>query len=343
MLFADKFGEESLTRENTAQTEFLPHMPTYLRNFIRWSSLVLWLCLGSCAVRSGTGQVEASAERGEQSWRAVAGADVMYVGERHDDPVDHRYELEIVRGLLKRKIKFAIGWEMFDTTQQPTIDAWASRAISLDGMLAETDFEKHWGIYSPVYKQILQMAGKGGVPNLALNAPPELPRKVARGEPLTAEERAMIPTGFTTTGQGYQNFVAMMGGHPGMKETDKRRFFKAQSVWEQTMATRILEFKARNPNILLVVLTGRGHVSGGYGIPFYVGQKASLKQFISECCGDHTNDPRRLRRPTGRFVPTVFQNPGSSFVRTVPRTGNQRPDLLRYLANRIANSSAPVV
>ena len=90
----------------------------------------------------------------------------------------------------------------------------------------------------------------------------------------------MVPTGFVATQQGYRNFVAMMGGHPGMRETDQRRFFDAQNVWEQTMASRIVEFEGRNPKVLLVVFTGRGHVSGGYGIPFYVKQKANLKQII---------------------------------------------------------------
>jgi uncharacterized iron-regulated protein len=232
------------------------------------------MCLASCAVQSGN-------ERGapnldERFWQSVEQAEVIYVGETHDDSADHQWELALVRGLLKRKVKFAIGWEMFDTSQQAAMDQWASHGISLAKMLAETDFQKHWGIYSPVYEQILRMAGKAGVPNLALNAPPELPRKIARGESLTAEERAMIPTGFTASEAGYRNFVAMMGGHPGMNDADLRHFFAAQNIWDQTMASRILEFKARNPKILLVVLTGRGHVLGGFGIPFYVQQKATL-------------------------------------------------------------------
>ena len=83
----------------------------------------------------------------------------------------------------------------------------------------------------------------------------------------------MIPTGFVATEGGYRNFVAMMGDHPGMNETDQRRFFAAQNAWDQTMASRILDFERRNPGVRLLVLTGRGHVSGGYGIPFYVDRK----------------------------------------------------------------------
>ena len=90
----------------------------------------------------------------------------------------------------------------------------------------------------------------------------------------------MVPAGFVASEQAYRNFVAMVGDHPGMHEADQRRFFDAQNVWDQTMASIILEFKGRNPNVLLVVLTGRGHVSDGYGIPCYVRQKSKLKQLI---------------------------------------------------------------
>jgi uncharacterized iron-regulated protein len=243
-------------------------------------ALAICLCLVSCASHLETKQTDASASPDEQFWQAVKKANVVYVGETHDDPLDHQYELELVRGLLKRKAKFAIGWEMFDTTQQSAIDAWASHAMSFKEMISKTGFQKHWGIYSPVYEEILQIAGSANVPIIALNAPPELTRKIARGEPLTAQERAIIPTGFVATEGGYKNFVAMMGDHPGLNEMDQRLFFAAQNAWDQTMASRILDFERRNPEVQLLVLTGRGHVSGGYGIPFYVRQKSHLKQLI---------------------------------------------------------------
>jgi uncharacterized iron-regulated protein len=267
------------------------------------------MCLASCAVQ--TGSEGGAPNLDDRFWQSVEQADVVYVGETHDDSADHQLELALVRGLLKRKVKFAIGWEMFDTSQQAVMDQWSSHGISLAKMLVETDFQKHWGTYSPAYEQILRMAGKAGVPNLALNASPQLPHKIARGESLTAEERAMIPTGFTATEAGYRNFLAMMGGHPGMNDADLRHFFAAQIIWDQTMANRILEFKARNPKVLLVVLTGRGHVSGGFGIPFYVQQKAAMNQIIWQRHADRTGGPMRPERPLGRFVPTASQSPGS--------------------------------
>ncbi len=216
----------------------------------------------------------------EQFWHAVEKADVVYVGETHDDATHHEYELELIRGLLQRKMKFAIGWEMFDETQQSSIDAWASHKISLKELLVKADFQERWGIYSPVYEQILRTTEKANIHNLALNAPPGLARKIARGEPLTAEEMTMLPVGFIADAGAYKNFVSLIGEHPGVKETDRRRYFEAQNVWDQTMASRILEFKRRNPKVKLVVLTGRGHVFGGYGIPFYLKQKANLQQLV---------------------------------------------------------------
>ncbi len=136
-------------------------------------ALTACLCFASWAAHSETKQTEAFASPNEQFWQTVEKANVIYVGETHDDALDHQYELELVRGLLKRKTKFAIGWEMFDTTQQSAIDAWASRVISFKEMISKTDFQKHWGIYSPVYEEILQIAGNANIPILALNAPPD--------------------------------------------------------------------------------------------------------------------------------------------------------------------------
>jgi uncharacterized iron-regulated protein len=257
----------------------LPEMPLRFRRRA-YLMVALWLCLVSCAWRSRIERIETATSPDQELWQTIEKADVVYVGETHDDSAHHQYELELIRGLLNRKMKFAIGWEMFDETQQETMDLWASHMISLPVMLAKTDFQRHWGVYSPVYQQILQVAERANVPCLPLNAPPELVQKIARGESLTAEQKAMIPTGFIVTRKGYRNFLAMMGDHPGMNKSDERRFFDAQNVWDETMASRILEFKSRHPTTRLVVFTGRGHVSDGQGIPFYVSQKAALKQII---------------------------------------------------------------
>ena len=103
--------------------------------------------------------------------------------------------------------------------------SWASRKISLEELLAKTDFQKSWGIYSPLYEQILRTTEKAHVKNLALNAPPELVRKIARAEPLTAEEMAMLPSGFVADAGAYKNFVALIGEHPGVERNGSAALF----------------------------------------------------------------------------------------------------------------------
>jgi uncharacterized iron-regulated protein len=71
-----------------------------------------------------------------------------------------------------------------------------------------------------------------------------------------------------------------MGVHPGLTAEHLRSFFAAQNVWDQTMANRILRFEQLRREAKLLVLTGRGHVAGGFGIPYYVGQKGALQQLI---------------------------------------------------------------
>jgi uncharacterized iron-regulated protein len=213
-------------------------------------------------------------------WRAVAEADVIYVGETHDKATDHAYELRLVRGMIRRRMAFAIGWEMFDQTQQALLDAWDRGAISLRQLFRDTGFDRGWAVYSPIYAKILETAQRSARNNVALNAPPALVRKVARGQSLSRQEQALLPRGFTTNQAAYRNFVSLMGEHPGMPAGHLRSFFVAQNVWDQTMADRILQFERRQSGAKLVVLTGRGHVAGGFGIPFYVGRKGAVQQLI---------------------------------------------------------------
>jgi uncharacterized iron-regulated protein len=213
-------------------------------------------------------------------WRSVKEADVIYVGEIHDKVTDHAYELRLLRGAIRRRINFAIGWEMFDQTQQRLFDAWDQGNISLPELFRETGFDRSWAVYSPVYAKILATAKRAGRKNVALNAPPVLVRKIARGQSLSREERALLPRGFTTTKAAYRNFIGLMGKHPGFAAGHLQSLFAAQNVWDQKMAERVWWFAGQQRGTKLIVLTGRGHVANGFGIPFYVRQKGPLRQLI---------------------------------------------------------------
>jgi len=236
-------------------------------------------CLSSCAFHSG-GKSSGVSQNDAEFWRGVTLADVIYIGEIHSDRSNHEYELDLIRQMVHRGIRFAVGWEMFDRNQQTDLDRFDQRKLSLNDLIAETGFEKSWGRYSSLYGEILRTTNKAKIRNLALNAPASLAHKIARGEPLSADEENAIPKEFSVPSGAYQNFAQMLGNHPGIQENDLARFFAAQNLWDQTMARTILEFRRTHPRMKLVVLTGRGHVKGGFGVPNYVSQGSSAKQLV---------------------------------------------------------------
>jgi uncharacterized iron-regulated protein len=212
--------------------------------------------------------------------QALSRAEVIYVGEIHDNPGDHRFEARLIEALTRNRVPFVVGWEMFDRSQQPALDVWQRGQLTRTQLFQQTGFQRAWAAYSPWYARILDETRRLGIRNLALNARPALVHKVGQGMKLTSTETRELPQGFSTDKGAFRNFTRMMGTHPGMAANSLKRFFDAQSLWDETMASVILEFHAREPQTKVVVLTGRGHVERGYGIPYFVNQKAHLEQLV---------------------------------------------------------------
>lgn len=214
-------------------------------------------------------------------WERMGQARVVYIGETHDSNADHEYQFDVLKGLKDRGVTYAIGWEMFDVTQQPLLDQWQARQIGSDGLLERSNWRRTWGAQSVMYETMLRWSLAEGVPCLALNAPSALTRKVAFGASLTPEERGMLPQGFAPLPGGLDHFTEQMAHAPHAAAAgNTENFYKAQVLWEQTMAGRVLEFIGAHPDSKLVVLTGRGHLEGGFGVPAFVRQKSDVRQLV---------------------------------------------------------------
>lgn len=250
-----------------------------LCGFVVFRLFLSLLCLFA-AFPSSTALGDLRQAKQPELWNRITDAEVIYVGETHSSRKDHAYELELIRGMIRRHIQFAVGWEMFDRTQQSDLDRFNEGRLSLAELFTRTGFDKSWATYSPLYAKILEITAHAKIPNLGLNAPIALAHKVALGELLSPDEKKQIPMEFRIPTGAYQHFVGLLGEHPGMNAGDLPRFFAAQNVWDQTMARTILEFQKKNPGTKLVVLTGRGHVQHGFGVPNYVRQKSAAKQLV---------------------------------------------------------------
>ena len=212
-------------------------------------------------------------------WDQLEPARVIYIGETHTSNADHEYQFEVLKGLKARGVSYAIAWEMFDGTQQGALDAWEAHRVGTDAMLEKTDFQRHWGTLSVMYEKILRWSLSEGIPSVALNAPATLSRKLAQGQSLDPAEQALLPTGYQPLPGGYEHFTEQMNQAPHAGAS-LENYYKAQLLWDQTMATRIVDYLAAHPDRKLVVLIGRGHIDGGFGVPAFVSQKTDARQLL---------------------------------------------------------------
>ena len=109
----------------------------------------------------------------------------------------------------------------------------------------------------------------------ALNAPRAVTGKVARTgiSSLTPEEAALLPPNWSLGNDlYYERFKAVMGdGH--IPEEALLRYFTAQSLWDETMSWRAVDFVRQNPDQVLVILVGDFHAVYGGGLADKIHQR----------------------------------------------------------------------
>lgn len=202
---------------------------------------------------------------------ALDGVRVVYVGERHDAAADHEAQRAIAEALLARGEPLAIGMEMFQRPFQAPLDAYVAGSVDEAELLRATEWQERWNMDFGLYRSILELARAARAPVIALNAPRELTRTLARqGEDALGEEqRASLPREMVRDDPEHRAMIMeAFGEHPGMEPEMLERFYLAQVVWDETMAERVAEVLASDAGPRrMVVLAGRMHVQRGLGIP----------------------------------------------------------------------------
>ena len=215
-------------------------------------------------------------------------ADIVFVGEMHDREAHHQLQLDIIRALRTAKTPVAVGFEMFTYESQKDLDNWVA------GTIPDSDFIKtyyrNWNFPWPLYDDIFLYVRDNKIPAIALNVPPEITRKVSASgfSSLTKEERAKLPpeTGCVVDEQ-YMKFIRRahaMHGHSGKNFV---YFCEAQLLWDQVMARTIIEYRKKNPDKTVVVITGNGH-AWKRGIPEQVrslSEKTSVRVVLPHIPG----------------------------------------------------------
>lgn len=212
--------------------------------------------------------------------RQLANADVVYLGETHDNLADHQAQLNIIQSLHRKQPQLAIALEMFQRPYQPVLDRYLVGQITEAELRQQSQFDQRWGYNWEYYAPILRFAKANRLPLIALNAPTEITHKVARQglSSLSNRDRQFVPpaTEIRTDTPTYRQRIQKIYEeiHQGHSSSSNfEQFFQAQVLWDETMADRIAQFATTHPHYQIVVLAGQGHIIYGDGIPNRVARR----------------------------------------------------------------------
>ncbi len=217
----------------------------------------------------------------EKMVQEVRSVDVIFIGELHDSPENHRLQSEIIRMLHEAGVPLAIGLEMFRADDQRTLNAWTSGELSLDQFLPR--YYANWRMPWPLYKDIFLYAREHRIPLIGLNIPDAVSKAVANNGfgSLSAEQRKQIPAGITCdVDDRYREFIRRAySDHIHPSDRKFNNFCEAQLVWDRSMAWHIAQFRVQHKDTVIVVLTGVGH-AWRRGIPEQLTLYAKLRSRV---------------------------------------------------------------
>jgi uncharacterized iron-regulated protein len=198
-------------------------------------------------------------------------ADVVFVGENHDDPNTHKLELAILQELSAKGRPVTLAMEMFERDVQGPLTNFGA------GKLAEPEFLKFsrpWPNYPTDYKPLVEFAKSKQLPVIASNVPRPFAAEVSKAgfgalSTKTDTERKWFSADLqcaTGDDEYYRKFLEAMGTHP---DASADRFYFAQCVKDETMAESIAQSYAtaeaggKRPIVV--------HVNGAFHSDFHYG------------------------------------------------------------------------
>jgi uncharacterized iron-regulated protein len=215
----------------------------------------------------------------------LARADVVFVGEQHDDPNTHRLELAIVEGLVRRRTTVVIALEMFERDVQPLLDQYLGGKITEEQFLAGS---RPWPRYATDYRPLIEFARAHQIPVIASDVPRPIAGEVAKTGLSTLDtlkDRSVAARDLQcpTSGDYYDRFEELMsgGGHPPTADqkaadakTKSDRFYFAQCLKDETMAESVAMAFDKNAARRATIV----HVNGAFHSDYGEGTAAGTRR-----------------------------------------------------------------
>ena len=157
----------------------------------------------------------------------------------------------------------AIGLEMFRDDSQQALDQWVAGSISEEQF--EAIYYDNWNYPWPVYRMIFDYARQEKIPMIGLNVPREITRQVSQGgfNSLSEEQRGKLKDVSCRVDKEYMDYIKRAFGGHAHGQINFTYFCEAQMVWDTAMAVNTLDYLKKEPDSVVVLLAGAGHVRKG--------------------------------------------------------------------------------
>ena len=188
---------------------------------------------------------------------------VILVGEHHTS-IDHHFgQLNVIQSLKEAGVQVAIGLEMFRDDSQQALDQWVAGSISEEQF--EAIYYDNWNYPWPVYRMIFDYARQEKIPMIGLNVPREITRQVSQGgfNSLSEEQRGKLKDVSCRVDKEYMDYIKRAFGGHAHGQINFTYFCEAQMVWDTAMAVNTLDYLKKEPDSVVVLLAGAGHVRKG--------------------------------------------------------------------------------
>ena len=222
---------------------------------------------GKFTVFTGQGQPSSI----EEIVSSLGSADVVFLGELHDDSVGHAIQLEIFKQAIEKygaKRRVTLSLEMFERDVQMMVDEYLAGQISENHFLLSS---RPWGNYKTDYRPLVELAKEKRLDVVAANAPRRYVNMVSRNGrdavmALSKQAKAWLaPLPYAEPSDAYaKKFKALMGSS-AEAQMGIDKILSSQSLWDATMAYSVAESLKKNKGSLVVHLNGGFHTENRLG------------------------------------------------------------------------------
>lgn len=242
----------------------------------------------------------------EKLVKELAGYDVVFFGENHNNSINHWLQLKVTQALYQKKNgQLVLGAEMFERDNQAQLDKYLSGTFDAKTL---KDSARLWNNFATDYQPLVDFAKDKKLPFIATNVPRRYASQTSKEGPeslnsLPAKDKtymAQLPVRVTLETPGYPEMKKMMGDHA--EEMKVMNFISAQAIKDATMAESIL--KNLQSGKTFIHYNGNYHSKEYGGIYWYLKQKdPNLKMAVISVF--ESGDPE-LKVPEKDYIPTDF-------------------------------------